>query len=99
MALLDEARVHLRTMSEATDVEIESLISMALEDMRRLGVHEELLVDGTMSPIAKQAVFFFCKAHYGYDNSEASRFDAAYRLAVVSLMHSEAVCDGEEVDG
>lgn len=98
MALLDEARVHLRIMSDATDVEIESLIAMALADMRRLGVREELLNEATMTPIAKQAVFFFCKAHYGYDNSEASRFEASYRLAVVSLMHSEA-CEDDEEDG
>ncbi len=99
MALLDEARVHLRIMSEETDAEIETHIAAALRDMRRLGVREELLNEnGTMDPLAKQAVFMYCKAHYGYDNSEAVRFSDDYRMTVTALMHSDA-CDEDDEEG
>lgn len=92
MALLDDARTAVRVMSDATDGELLALIAASVEDMKRLGVREELLEEESMSPIAKHAVICFCRAFYGYDNPEAERFHEAYRLAVTALMHSEA-CD------
>lgn len=96
-ALIDEAKVHLRVVTDMTDDEIATLVRAAIDDMRRLGVRESV-ISGSMSPTVKMAVMFYCKAHYGYDNSEAMRFDNSYRMAVTNLMHSEA-CEPEEDDG
>lgn len=90
MALLDDVRVCLRVVSELTDVEIEANIAAAKADMLRCGVHDELLDESTMNPIVKQAIICFVKAQYGYDNAEADRFMASYKMLLVGLLNSKS---------
>lgn len=86
---MDDVKVALRVKSDATDSEIRSLISAALSDMERVGVKSDCLNELTIDPIAKSAVILFCKARYGYDNSEASRFEESYRQTVIDLINSD----------
>ena len=93
MALLDDIKASLRVKSEAFDAEAQMLIDGALYDMERVGVNPALLVvDGETGDIAnafvKHAVTAYCKAHFGYDNEEAPRFDDSYRRIVCDLLNS-----------
>ena len=92
MALLDEIRKGLRITSDSFDGEIGMLIEAALYDMERVGVNPALLErdgnDDIANTFVKTAVYAYCKAHFGYDNPEATRFDDSYRRIVCDLMNS-----------
>lgn len=98
MALIDDVKVSLRVVSEMTDVEVQGLIDAATQDMRRVGVRGELLDAEKPNPLAKCAVLMFCKANYGFDNSEGSTYQERYKWCVLSMMNSsknEAYAQGE----
>lgn len=110
MTLLADIKTALRIKTDALDSEVETLIGSALYDMRRVGVNPTLLdedaLDDEPNFFVKQAVTAYCKAHFGYDNAEADRFDDAYRRIVCDLMNSseniaaaEEEADGEEASG
>ena len=90
MALIDDVRTCLRVTRTATDAEVRMWIDAAKADMRRCGVHDSLLVEETMSSLAKSAVVCFVKGQYGYDNSEAPRFLESYRMMLAGLLNSKA---------
>lgn len=90
MALLDEMRVRLRVSTDMTDSEIEGEIYAAIADMRRVGVKENLLDVEEPSPLVKHAIALYCKAYYGYDNSEREQFVKAYERTVCDLLNSKA---------
>lgn len=92
MALLDEVKVALRVTSDAFDTEIQGLIEAAKRDLNRVGV-DEALVDS--DPLAKMAVVLFAKSRFGYDNSDASRFEDAYRQTVVDILNSPTSYGGD----
>ena len=92
MALLDEVKVALRVTSDAFDTEIQGLIEAAKRDLNRVGV-DEALVDS--DPLAKMAVILFAKSRFGYDNSDASRFEDAYRQTVVDILNSPTFYGGD----
>lgn len=92
MALLDEVKVALRVTSDAFDTEIRGLIEAAKRDLNRVGV-DEALVDS--DPLAKMAVVLFAKSRFGYDNSDASRFEDAYRQTVVDILNSPTSYGGD----
>lgn len=92
MALLDEVKVALRVTSDAFDTEIQGLIEAAKRDLNRVGV-DEALTDS--DPLAKMAVVLFAKSRFGYDNSEASRFEDAYRQTVVDILNSPTSYGGD----
>lgn len=91
MALLDEVKVALRVTSDAFDTEIEGLIEAAKRDLNRVGVDEALIES---DPLAKMAVILFSKSRFGYDNSEASRFEDAYRQTVIDIINSPSAYRG-----
>ena len=86
--LLDDVRVALRVTSDATDSEIEAMIDTAIADMRRVGVRDSLLNRESLTPMALNAVFMFCKANYGFDNKDAGTFWNRYQWTVTALMNS-----------
>lgn len=86
--LRDDVRTALRVRSTMTDVEIDALISAAREDMRRIGIREELLQERSMSDLAKFAVIAFCKANYGFDNTEGPTYFERYKWCVTALANS-----------
>ena len=98
MALIDDVRVSLRVVSDMTDVEVQGLIDAAIQDMRRVGVRDRLLSE-PMNALAKCAVVMFCKANYGFDNSDSDRYWQRYDWAVRSLMNSSANECADDVTG
>lgn len=91
MALIDDIKVSLRITTDAFNAEVQMLIDSALYDMERTGVNPELLTleDGVLgNAFVKNAVTAYCKAHFGYDNSEAERLDDSYRRIVCDLLNS-----------
>lgn len=90
MALLDDVRLSLRVVSEATDDEIQMWINAAIADMQRCGVKPELIDESDPSPLVKSAVTCFVKAQYGYDNSEAPRFMESYVMMLAGLLNSKS---------
>jgi hypothetical protein len=92
VALIDDARVAVRVTTSATDTELEAWVDAAIADMRRCGVKDALLDEQseTFDPLVRSAVILYVKANYGFDNSEAPRFMAAYRATVAGLLNSRA---------
>lgn len=102
MALIDDIRPILRVTSDAFDAEIEMLISAAQADMLRVGVEEEYVSDPDNNPLVKHAIACYCKANFGYDEADASRFDGAYRQLVCDMLNSyrniAAIAQAEQDD-
>lgn len=93
MTLLDDMKLAVRIKSDGYDDELNMLIAAAKSDMLRCGVRPELVnppAGGEVAPLVRMAVYCYCKAHYGYDNDEASRFGASYRQTVIDLLNSDA---------
>lgn len=92
MALIDDIKVSLRVVSEKTDSEVQMLIDAALLDLERVGVNPALLeVDpeaGLSNALVKNAVTTYCKWQFGYDVTEAYRFESAYDRIVRDLLNS-----------
>jgi len=92
LTLLADIKVALRVTADGFDSEAQTLIDAALYDMERAGVNPALLekdADGDIAnAFVKQAVTAYCKAHFGYDNAEAERFDDAYRRIQIDLLNS-----------
>lgn len=86
IAMLDEVKIALRTTTDATDIEIQTYIDAAIEDMVRVGIDGDYIESG--APLVKHAIILYVKAHYGYDNSEAPRFAESYRQVVCDLLNS-----------
>lgn len=94
--LLEDAKLCLRITSDVYDTEIEMLIDAAQADMERVGVKPTLIQSD--APLVKQAVMCWVKWHFGYDNSEATRFGSSYRSIVASLLNSQANIATEDED-
>lgn len=90
MSLLEEVKIILRVSSEVYDTEVQMLIDAAIADMKRVGIEETLLDPESLEAQAKMAVACYCKAHFGFDNSEQESFDSIYRQKVVDLLNSPA---------
>lgn len=92
MTLLADIKKSLRVTTDALDSEVQMLIDGALYDMWRVGVNPDLLEldenEDLGNAFVKHAVTAYCKANFGYDVSEAMRFDDAYRRIVCDLMNS-----------
>ena len=86
MALLDDVKVALRISASNTsfNTEINDLIGAAQRDLLVAGIK----VTDTADPLNKRAIVTYCKAHFGYDNPEAERFEKAYNAIKLHLMLS-----------
>lgn len=86
MALLDDVKVALRisAVNLSFDTEINDLIDAAKKDLLISGI----VVTDETDPLIKRAIVTYCKAHFGYDNPEAERFEKAYNAIKLHLMLS-----------
>ena len=91
MALLDDVKIALRVTTNALDSEITLWIGAAKADMERVGVPSDKLQDNISDPYIKSAITLFVKAHFGYDNSEAPRFQESYRQMVKDILNSPSL--------
>lgn len=87
-----EEEGYVPTLSSPFDDELTMLIGAAERDMLRVGicprlVHPEV---GEVGADIEQCITLYVKCHFGYDNSEATRFGEAYRMSVIDLMNSPA---------
>lgn len=80
--MLDLVKQWLRIRSDNTafDAELQGLIDAAKQDLRRRGVKA-----ADNDPLIKQAVKMYCKANFGYDGSNADKFQKSYESLAVSL--------------
>lgn len=99
MSLIDDVKVALRVTSDAFDPEVEMLVEAALRDLERVGIPGELLVDGPTDPLVRAAVCMYAKAHFGFDNSEAPRFDESYRQIVKDVLNSPTTYSAQSRGG
>lgn len=84
MALLDDVKLALRITSSAFDSEIQDLINAARADLILAGVKPEKANDD-LDPLIKRAIITYAKAHFGYDNPEAERFQKSYEMIKMHL--------------
>lgn len=88
---MDDVKIALRVSSSAYDDEIEMLIDAAIADLYLAGISEDKLPEpeeDPTDPLIKRAIVTYCKAHFGYDNPEAERFEKAYNAIKLHLMLS-----------
>lgn len=96
MALFDDVKLALRVSGGTTayDAEIQGTIAAALSSLAMAGVRPDLLDESALSgdsaseapaALVKQAVVFYAKAHFGYDNSERMQFMDCYDRTVTAL--------------
>lgn len=99
MSLIDDVKVALRVSSDVFDAEVEAYIDAAVRDLERVGVPRGMLMDGPTDPLVKVAIILYAKAHFGYDNAEASRFLSSYRQIVKDLLNSPTTYSEGGEDG
>lgn len=112
VSLLEDVKVALRVGHDATDSEIEDLITAAIFDMANKGISVSWLGTDPMAPsfsietvdecalpaMAKRAVVTYAKANYGYDNDDAEKLMKSYDSILCSLGNSRFNAAYEEVD-
>lgn len=85
---LDGLRLALRLSSRSFDDEVRGLAEAAVADMLRVGVSEAYVAE--FGPLVRRAVALYCKAGFGYDNSDAALLSQSYRQCVVDMLNSAA---------
>jgi len=73
-----KAALRIGSATSAYDEEIEDLIDAAKADLALAGVLEDKL--DTTDPLIRRAIGVYCKAHFGWNNPDAERLQAAYEL-------------------
>ena len=89
--LKDDVKIALRVSTSLTDAEVQTYIDTALFDLKNKGVDESFLEpqDDAYEPIVKTAIICYCKAMYGYDKSESTRFMRSYESILNSLVNGK----------
>ena len=94
MALIDDVKLALRISGSAFDFEIQGLIDAAKADLQLSGVHPDKAKDEG-DPLIRRAIVVYCKAHFGYDNPEAERFQQSYDMLKAHLTLSQEYTVGD----
>ena len=81
--MLDDVRDALRVSGNDLDGEIQDLIDAAKADLQLSGVHPSKIID--IDPLIKRAVVVYCKAHFGWAESDADRFERSYAMLKTHL--------------
>lgn len=74
--MLGKVKNALRVNHVALDEEILDLIESAKMDLRISGVNKIDEID----PLIIRAIIVYCKAHFGFDNTESERFERSYEM-------------------
>ena len=107
MATLTEVvREVLRLSSQDdTPLEVDALVAGFKSDMERVGVPYYMYDENSPDPLVQVACMLYCKANYGYDNAEASRFLSSYRQIVKDIRNSPSTyrpgyrtCDADALE-
>ena len=89
MALIDDVKLALRITNSAFDSEVQDLIAAARDDLKLSGVAKEKADATDPDPLIKRAIITYVKAHFGYDNTEAERFQRSYDMLKAHLTLSQ----------
>lgn len=74
--MLEKVKNSLRVSGNAFDIEIADLIEAAKLDLKISGVVKISDTDA----LIQRAIIVYCKANFGYDNTEAERFQNSYDM-------------------
>jgi len=72
--MLNDVKIALRISNTAYDGEINDLILAAKADLLLSGVLRTLETDA----LIKRAILIYCKANFGWNNTDAEKLKAAY---------------------
>ncbi|MHC1696450.1 MAG: DNA-packaging protein [Eubacteriales bacterium] len=86
MALLDDVKLALRASGTELDSEMTDLISAASADLTLAGILPAKI--STPDALIKRAITVYCKANFGWDNTEAERLQQSYELLKAHLASS-----------
>ena len=75
--MLAEVKVALRVTSNAFDSEITALIDAARSELKLSGIRADKAESATDVLICR-AIILYAKANFGYDNTEAERFQESF---------------------
>ena len=74
--LKDKVKLALRISNDFYDNEINGLIEACKKELKLVGIASSNFY--TSDYMITQAVILYCKANFGFDNSEADRYQKAY---------------------
>jgi len=80
--LFDEVKLALRIKNTAYNEEIQTLIDACKLDLALAGI---INIDEENDALIKRAIITYCKANFGWDNSEAERLQQAYNMLKMHL--------------
>lgn len=76
--MLNKIKLDLRITNQAYDEEIKDLIEACKLDLEISGVASSFIKED--DPLIIQAIKIYCKAHFGYDNSDSEKLKESYSL-------------------
>lgn len=81
--MLEKVKLSLRINNNAFDEEINSLIKSCKKELELVGIAPSIL--NSNDTMILQAITLYCKAHFGFDNSEAERYMKSYESLKILL--------------
>lgn len=82
--MLEKVKLSLRINNNAFDGEINSLIKSCKKELELVGIAPSIL--NSNDEMILQAIILYCKAHFGFDNSEAERYMKSYESTKIFLV-------------
>ena len=69
------------------DIEIETLINSAINDLKANGFKQELFENlEKIDPLIQTLISFYCKGNFGISNSDSEKYRTAYRETLIDLV-------------
>lgn len=89
--MLNKVKLALRINNTVYDNEITDLINACKKELKLAGVASSNIIETDEMII--QAITYYCKANFGYDNSDAERYMKAYESlkAFLCLCYDEPI--------
>ena len=87
--LVESIKFSLRITESDFDDEINSLIEMCKSDLETSGVAPSFFEENKeikLYNLYQSAVINYCKAEFGYDNSESERFRKSYEILKTKMV-------------
>lgn len=92
--VVGEVRNILRIKSLSFDTEITECIKACLKDLSLIGISSEKLSD-LSDPLIKSAIYNYCKAEFGLDNTDSAKYKEAYEQLKIKLSISTEYTKGK----
>lgn len=74
--MLKQIKIALRINNDAYDDELQVLIEACKKDLELSGIASSNINE--TDPIINQAITYYCKSNFGFDNPDAERFKISY---------------------